>query len=57
MIGFLGRANVHLVLLGYLPWATCAAMAISILGHSAYRRLRPDVAMTQRDEEKPRLVG
>ncbi|KAK4236769.1 hypothetical protein C8A03DRAFT_16629 [Achaetomium macrosporum] len=51
------RTNVHLILLGYLPWATCAAMVTSISGHSLYRWLRPDVRPSQGDEEKARLLG
>ncbi|KAL2144160.1 hypothetical protein VTI28DRAFT_9535 [Corynascus sepedonium] len=58
IIGYTVRAHLHLILLGYLPWATCVAMAISISAHSAYRCLRPDPATTsQRDEEKERLLG
>ncbi|KAK3310156.1 uncharacterized protein B0T15DRAFT_26785 [Chaetomium strumarium] len=51
------RTNVHLILLGYLPWATCAAMVTSISGHSIYRWLRPDVGPGHADEEKARLLG
>jgi hypothetical protein len=57
MVGYGVRAHIHLILLGYLPWATCAAMAISISGHSAYRCLKPDGSATsQGDEEKARLL-
>lgn len=49
--------DMHLILLGYLPWAMCAAMAVSISGHSIYRCLKPGVAGAQGDdEEKVRLL-
>ena len=57
VVGYGLRAHAHLILLGYLPWATCAAMAISISGHCVYRRLVPDVGAVQGDEEKARLLG
>jgi len=57
LIGYGARASVHLVLLGYLPWATCAAMTVSISSHSLYRALKPAVAMCRTDEEKARLLG
>lgn len=57
LVGYGVRANVYLVLLGYLPWATCTAMAISIAGHGLYRRLRVGSGNTQGDEEKVRLTG
>lgn len=57
LVGYGVRANVHLILLGYLPWATCAAMTVSISGHSVYRCLKPDVVAGQGDEEKARLLG
>jgi hypothetical protein len=57
MAGYGVRENAHLILLGYLPWATCAAMAISISGHSLFRWLRPNVGSRQGDEEKAHLMG
>jgi hypothetical protein len=51
VVGYGVTADAHLVLLGYLPWATCAAMVISMVGHSLYRRLRP-VDREMCDEEK-----
>ncbi|KAL1841116.1 hypothetical protein VTJ49DRAFT_7394 [Mycothermus thermophilus] len=51
LIGLSLRADAHLVLLGYLPWATCAAMIISMSIHGLCRRLRPQVSRTI-DEEK-----
>ncbi|AEO70308.1 uncharacterized protein THITE_2121561 [Thermothielavioides terrestris NRRL 8126] len=55
--GYGARAHAHLILLGYLPFATCAAMIISILGHAIYRRLKHAEAPRQEDEEKARLLG
>ena len=52
LVGYWLRADPNLVLLGYLPFATCAAMAISVSGHGAYRRLRPEAAAPPGDEEK-----
>ncbi|KAK4136477.1 hypothetical protein BT67DRAFT_439468 [Trichocladium antarcticum] len=57
MAGYGVRENVHLVLLGYLPWATCAAMAVSISAHSVHRWLRLEAGADHGDEEKVRLVG
>lgn len=57
-IGYAARAHVYLILLGYLPWATCAAMIISISGRGVYRWLKPRTATTTRgDEEKARFLG
>ncbi|KAH6853677.1 hypothetical protein B0I37DRAFT_12775 [Chaetomium sp. MPI-CAGE-AT-0009] len=57
-IGYIVQAHVYLILLGYLPWATCAAMVISISGRGVYRFLKPHVTTTsQGDEEKTRFVG
>ncbi|KAL2022695.1 hypothetical protein VTK56DRAFT_4776 [Thermocarpiscus australiensis] len=56
IIGCAVGANVHLILLGYLPWATCAAMAMSISGHGLYRRLKLDAGRSQGDEEKVSLM-
>ena len=57
-IGYAARAHVYLILLGYLPWATCAAMVTSISGRGVYRCLRPQIATTgQGDEEKARFLG
>ncbi|KAH6650845.1 hypothetical protein F5144DRAFT_62624 [Chaetomium tenue] len=58
MIGYAAGAPVYLILLGYLPWATCAAMAISVSSRGVYRCLRPQTAATgQGDEEKARFLG
>ncbi|KAK4153081.1 hypothetical protein C8A00DRAFT_43963 [Chaetomidium leptoderma] len=58
LTGYAVQANVHLILLGYLPWATCAAMVFSISGHSVYRCLKSDAAKGRGDdEEKARLLG
>jgi hypothetical protein len=57
-IGYAARAHVYLILLGYLPWATCAAMVISISGRGVYGCLKPQPSTTsQGDEEKARLSG
>lgn len=50
------RASVHMILLGYFPWATCAAMAVSSMAHSLYRRLRPCTGTLREDEEKAQLL-
>ncbi|KAK4111933.1 hypothetical protein N656DRAFT_837446 [Canariomyces notabilis] len=55
--GYAVGADVHLILLGYLPWATCAAMALSISGHGLYRWLQRDSRPAQGDEEKVPLMG
>jgi hypothetical protein len=55
--GYAVGADVHLILLGYLPWATCAAMALSISGHGLYRWLQRDSRAAQGDEEKVPLMG
>ncbi|KAK4129525.1 hypothetical protein N657DRAFT_640175 [Parathielavia appendiculata] len=57
LAGYAVQEDVHLILLGYLPWATCAAMAISISCHSLYRRLRSNGATKQGDEQKAKLLG
>jgi len=57
LAGYGLRADPHVVLLGYLPFATCAAMAVSVSGHGAYRRIRPNVAARRRDEEKGQAGG
>ncbi|KAL2124777.1 hypothetical protein VTJ04DRAFT_1142 [Mycothermus thermophilus] len=51
VVGYGMTADARLVLLGYLPWATCAAMVISMVGHSLYRHLRSEVREMS-DEEK-----
>ncbi|KAK3398058.1 hypothetical protein B0T20DRAFT_239730 [Sordaria brevicollis] len=49
--GYAVGASANLMLLGYLPWALCIAMAASLLGHSLYRRWKY-VAPSSGDEEK-----
>ncbi|KAL2271124.1 hypothetical protein VTJ83DRAFT_495 [Remersonia thermophila] len=51
LVGYSLTADAHLVLLGCFPWATCAAMVISMAGHGLYRCLRPQVGGMS-DEEK-----
>jgi hypothetical protein len=57
LLGHGVRASAHLILLGYLPSATCAAMVISMWGHRLYKWLRPDVVTTRGDEEKAQPSG
>ena len=38
IIGRETQASANMILLGYLPWTMCLAMAISIAGHSIYRQ-------------------
>jgi len=56
-VGYGFHASVHLILLGYLPWATCAAMALSISAHSLHRRIGADGGTGWRDEEKAQLLA
>lgn len=53
--GYYKTANARLVLLQFIPLATCAAMAISIMGHSLCLRPRPFTHVAD-DEEKRRMV-
>ncbi|KAL2154896.1 hypothetical protein VTH82DRAFT_3572 [Thermothelomyces myriococcoides] len=56
-IGYAVGAHPYLILLGYLPWATCAAMVLSISGHSAYRCLKTkDLTRQSQCEEKAPLL-
>ncbi|KAL2263234.1 hypothetical protein VTK26DRAFT_7653 [Humicola hyalothermophila] len=57
LVGYGVRANLYLILLGYFPWATCAAMAISISGHRIWRRWRTTSASIREDEEKVQPMG
>lgn len=54
--GFGFGASTNLILLGYLPWAMCIAMAVSLFGHSLYRWQRPGSVQRSGDEEKARLL-
>ncbi|KAK3394181.1 hypothetical protein B0H63DRAFT_517325 [Podospora didyma] len=55
VIGHGLQASANLILLGYLPWATCAAMAISISAHSLYRwRYAAETGLV--DEEKGQIL-
>lgn len=52
------QANLYLIILGYLPWATCAAMALSFSGHYAYRCSKADFSTrSPGDEEKASLLN
>ncbi|KAL2165244.1 hypothetical protein VTH06DRAFT_540 [Thermothelomyces fergusii] len=58
LIGYAAGAHPYLILLGYLPWATCTAMAISISSHGAYRYLKSkDSTGWGKDEEKVSLLA
>ncbi|KAK0631977.1 hypothetical protein B0T14DRAFT_417418 [Immersiella caudata] len=46
------EASANLILLGYAPWAMCAAMAISLSGHALYRRQRTQSGKRSRDDRK-----
>lgn len=56
LVGYARRESAHLILLGYLPWATCTAMTLSISGHSLYRLLKTGSGAIK-DEEKAQLLG
>ncbi|KAK0729070.1 hypothetical protein B0T21DRAFT_291863 [Apiosordaria backusii] len=56
LAGYGRQESTHLILLGYLPWATCAAMTLSISGHSLYRLLKTGSGAAK-DEEKAQLLG
>ncbi|KAH6634319.1 hypothetical protein B0J18DRAFT_15416 [Chaetomium sp. MPI-SDFR-AT-0129] len=57
LVGYRVQAHLHLIILGYIPWATCAAMALSFSGHCAYRWSRPDPSTrSPGDEEKASLL-
>ncbi|KAK4199092.1 hypothetical protein QBC40DRAFT_177053 [Triangularia verruculosa] len=56
LTGYARQESTHLILLGYLPWATCAAMTLSISGHTLYRLLKTGSGATK-DEEKAQLLG
>ncbi len=51
-VGYGAGASANLILLGYVPWATCAAMVISYGGHSLLRRHRLRVRESRREFEK-----
>jgi len=51
------EASTNLILLGYTPWAMCAAMATSLYGHALYRRQRTTRSGKRfRDDEKALLL-
>jgi len=51
-VGIAAGATVNLILLGYVPWAICAAMMISYAGHSHLRWHQSRVAEKRRISEK-----
>ena len=54
VVGYGLEASANLILLGYVPWAMCVAMAASLSGHHFYRLRRLDSGMKRKDEEKDR---
>ncbi|KAK0617956.1 hypothetical protein B0T17DRAFT_459099, partial [Bombardia bombarda] len=50
-LGSASRESANMVLLGYIPPATCVAMVVSILAHSFYRRWRPSIGKGFEDEK------
>ncbi|KAK1834827.1 hypothetical protein QBC39DRAFT_342961 [Podospora conica] len=56
VVGYALEASANLILLGFIPWAMCAAMATSLSGHHLYRTRRVDSGQRQRDEEKARSL-
>jgi len=53
-VGF--NASANLILLGYIPWAMCVAMAASLYGHALHRWQRCRAGKRSGDEEKALLV-
>jgi hypothetical protein len=49
------EASADLILLGFAPWAMCAAMATSLYGHAFYRRQRKQNEKRSGDDEKALL--
>jgi len=54
VVGYGLEASANLILLGYVPWAMCVAMATSLSGHHFYRLRKLDSGMKLKDEEKDR---
>jgi len=60
VVGCIFRQNSQLIVMGYLPCATCLAMFVSIAGHNTYRWVRSNSSATltcEDDEEKALLSG
>ena len=57
IVGFATKASPNLILLAYLPWAVCMAMAASYSGHRLVTRLRMRAAERSEDSEKNELLG
>lgn len=55
-VGYAVEASPNMILLGYMPFATCAAMILSISGHSALRWLRSGDEFVPDDDEKLQLL-
>ncbi|KAK0745947.1 hypothetical protein B0T18DRAFT_140226 [Schizothecium vesticola] len=56
VVGHALEASANLILLGFVPWAMCVAMATSLSGHHLYRSQRLDAGQNLRDEEKARSL-
>jgi len=56
VVGYGLESSANLILLGYVPWAMCAAMGTSLLGHRLYRLRRLDAGQKPKDEEKARSL-
>jgi hypothetical protein len=49
-------ASSDMMLLGYMPFAACAAMSISVFGHAMFRRARSQGASRLESQEKLQLL-
>jgi len=56
VVGYALEASANLILLGFVPWAMCVAMATSLSGHHLYRSRRFYTGQNPRDEEKARSL-
>ncbi|KAK4218183.1 hypothetical protein QBC37DRAFT_412721 [Rhypophila decipiens] len=56
IVGHETKASANMILLGYLPWAMCLAMAISIAGHSLYREWKRSAETGPGEMEKGALL-
>ncbi|KAM7194304.1 hypothetical protein V8F20_008051 [Naviculisporaceae sp. PSN 640] len=54
--GYQSEASANMILLGYLPWTMCLAMATSITGHSLYRQWRQEVDTRLGEMEKGEVL-
>jgi len=56
VVGYGFGASANMIMLGYLPAATCASMTLSVVAHSLVRCLRARYGRGD-DEEKPEVLG